>query len=148
MAGRLQQLSWSGSKYRKRQSHRPMAEINVTPFIDVMLVLLIVFMVTAPLLTAGVPVDLPKSNAAPLNEKDEEPLEITLNSDNKIFIGKTEVEGENLVTLLNSMTENDTERRIFIRAETTLGYGNVMEVLGDINKAGFKKVALLSVPKN
>jgi len=121
-----------------------MSEINVTPFVDVMLVLLIVFMVTAPLLTAGVKVDLPSSEAAPINNTDNKPLEVSLTKENKIFVGKTEVKRERLITLLSSMTRNDAERRIFIRADKGLDYGDVMDVLGALNKAGFNKVALLS----
>lgn len=147
MAGRLQQLSWSGSKFRRRQSHRPMAEINVTPFIDVMLVLLIIFMVTAPMLTTGVAVNLPNSEAKAITDKDDKPLEVTINQENEIFIGKTQVTDDRLVALLTSMADNNLEQRIYIRAETTLSYGKVMDVLGSINKAGFKKVALLSAPK-
>ena len=123
-----------------------MSEINVTPFVDVMLVLLIVFMVTAPLLTAGVPVDLPKSEARQISEEDNKPLEVSVNGDGKIFVGETEVERDRLISLLSSMTNNDPERRIFIRADRTLDYGLVMEVIGAINKGGFRKVALISDP--
>jgi biopolymer transport protein TolR len=129
---------------RGRGTHRPMAEINVTPFVDVMLVLLIVFMVAAPLLTAGVPIDLPDSQAKALDQEDNKPLEVSLRSDGTLFVGETEVQQERLVVLLNSMTNNDAERRIYIRADEGLDYGNVMQVLGAINGAGFRKVALVS----
>ncbi len=129
---------------RKRGNYRPMAEINVTPFVDVMLVLLVVFMVAAPLLTAGVPVDLPDSQAKPLKEEDNKPLEITINKNGEIYIGETPVKEERLIALLQAMTNNDPDRRVFIRGDETLEYGEVMEILGAINSAGFRKVALIS----
>ena len=139
------QLSGSGGRGR-RSNYRPMSEINVTPMVDVMLVLLIVFMVTAPLLTAGVPVDLPKSQAKQISDPDNKPIEVTVRKDGKIFIGETEVEMDRLVTLLSAMTNNDPERRVFIRGDQKLGYGQVMDVIGAINKGGFRKVALISDP--
>lgn len=129
-----------------RSGYRPMAEINVTPFIDVMLVLLIVFMVTAPLLNAGVQVDLPKSEAGPVSEKDDKPLEVTVEKDGDIFIGETKVTREELLVKLGAITGDDMERRVFIRADQGLSYGDVMEVLGAINGAGYRKVALISEP--
>jgi biopolymer transport protein TolR len=123
-----------------------MAEINVTPFIDVMLVLLIVFMVTAPLLNAGVQVDLPKSEAGPVTEKDEKPLEVSVKKGGELFIGETEVSREDLIVKLSAITGDDMERRVFIRADQGLSYGEVMDVLGAINKAGYRKVALISQP--
>lgn len=119
-------------------------EINVTPFIDVILVLLIIFMVAAPLLTAGVPIDLPDSAAKAMSEEDNKPIEVALAKDGRMFVGETEVTDERLVTILRSMTNNDAERRIYIRADKALDYGRVMRVLGGINGAGFKKVALIS----
>ena len=127
-----------------RQSYRPMAEINVTPFVDVMLVLLVVFMVAAPLLTSGVPIDLPDSEAKALNEEDNKPLEVSLDNDGNIFVGETAVKEARLIVLLSSLTNNDPDRRIYIRADETLDYGRVMTILGAINGAGFKKVALIS----
>jgi len=137
-------LDTSGGWKRGRGGFRPMAEINVTPFVDVMLVLLIVFMVAAPLLTAGVPVDLPESGAKALTEEDSKPLEVTIGKDGLLFVGETEVKKERLVSLLTAMTNNDPERRIYIRADHTLDYGMVMNVLGTVNGAGFRKVALIS----
>lgn len=125
-------------------SHRPMAEINVTPFVDVMLVLLIVFMVAAPLLTAGVPVDLPQSQAKPIQDEDNKPIEITVTKDGKTFVGETEVEFDRLVPLLTAMTQGQVDRRIYIRGDQTIDYGLVMKVIGSINGAGFSKVALIS----
>ncbi len=128
-------------------TYRPMAEINVTPFVDVMLVLLIVFMVAAPLLTAGVPIDLPDSNAKSIQDEENKPIEISVSNDDKIFIGETEVTMDRLVPLLAAMTENQSDRRIYIRADQTLSYGNVMAVIGAVNGAGFTKVALISENK-
>lgn len=135
-------LNTSGGRGRKR--HSAIAEINVTPFVDVMLILLIVFMVTAPLLTAGVPVDLPESKAQSLNEDDDAPVEVTL-SDSGLFIGESEVSEDRLIPLLNAMTEGKDDRRIYLRADKGLNYGEVMRVLGAINAGGFQKVALISV---
>lgn len=128
-------------------SYRPMAEINVTPFVDVMLVLLIVFMVAAPLLTAGVPIDLPDSNAKSIQEEEKKPIEISVSKDDKVFIGETEVTMERLIPLLSAMTEGQADRRIYIRADQGLAYGNVMGVIGAVNGAGFNKVALISENK-
>jgi|JI10StandDraft_1071094.scaffolds.fasta_scaffold381693_1 biopolymer transport protein TolR len=128
----------------RSRAHRPMAEINVTPMVDVMLVLLIVFMVTAPLLTTGVPVDMPKAEARAIKDDDNKPLEVTITKDNLLYIGEQKVERERLIELLSAMTNNDPERRIYIRADQALSYGLVMDVLGGLNKAGFRKVALLS----
>jgi len=127
-----------------RGSYRPMAEINVTPFVDVMLVLLVVFMVAAPLLTSGVPIDLPDSEAKSLSEEDNKPLEVNLTKKGELYVGETEVKEERLVALLGSLTNNDPDRRIYIRADESLDYGQVMSVLGSINGAGFRKVALIS----
>lgn len=127
--------------------HRPMAEINVTPMVDVMLVLLIVFMVAAPLLTAGVPVDLPESKAKAIQEEDNKPVEITVTKDGGVFIGETAVKDGNLIPLLKAMAGNGTEQRIYIRGDRGLEYGAVMKVIGEVNGAGFKKVALISEAK-
>lgn len=128
-------------------TYRPMAEINVTPMVDVMLVLLIVFMVAAPLLTAGVPVDLPSSRAKALNAPDNKPIEISVRNDGKIFVGETEVSKERLLPLLTSIAENKDDQRIYIRGDQTLSYGQIIEVIGLINGAGYSKVALISKPK-
>jgi biopolymer transport protein TolR len=127
-----------------RKRHNAIAEINVTPFVDVMLILLIVFMVTAPLLTAGIPVDLPQSKAQSLHEDDDAPVEVTLN-DKGLFIGESKVTEDRLLPLLNAMTNGKDDRRIYLRADKTLNYGEVMRVLGAINSGGFNKVALISV---
>jgi len=127
---------------------RAMSEINVTPFVDVMLVLLIVFMVAAPLLTSGVPIDLPDSEAKALTDEDNKPLEVSIEENGKIYVGETEVKKDRLVIMLNSMTNNDPDRRIYIRADKGMDYGAVMNVLGAINGAGFRKVALVSNASN
>lgn len=136
----------SGQASGRSRSYRQMAEINVTPMVDVMLVLLIVFMVTAPLLTAGVPIDLPKSQAKQISDEDNKPIQVNVTKGGKIYIGETEVEMDRLITLLTAMTNNDPERRVFIRGDQKLAYGQIMEVIGAINKGGFRKVALISDP--
>ena len=120
-----------------------MSEINVTPFVDVMLVLLIVFMVTAPLLTVGIPVDLPKVRATALTDK-KDPIEITVNLQGEVFIGESIVEVENLVPRINAITEQNTEARIYIRGDRVVAYGRVMEIMSIINSAGYVKVALIT----
>ncbi len=140
-------LSRYGGGGRRRSSYRPVSEINVTPFVDVMLVLLIVFMVTAPLLTVGVPVDLPKVKAKSIAES-EEPLVITVNAEGAVFIQDTEVTIENLVPRLKAITENKADTRIYLRGDTDINYGRVMEVMGTVNLAGFTRVALIAeLPK-
>ena len=125
-------------------TYRPMAEINVTPFVDVMLVLLIVFMVAAPLLTSGVAVDLPHSEAQSIPDEDNKPIEITLAKDGKLYIGDSEMKEERLKFQLEAMTEGQIDRRIYVRADQGLEYGRVMKIIGSINAAGFSKVALIS----
>ena len=140
-------LSRYGGGGRRRSSYRPVSEINVTPFVDVMLVLLIVFMVTAPLLTVGVPVNLPKTKAKSIAES-EEPLVITVNAEGAVFIQDTEVAIENLVPRLKAITENKADTRIFLRGDKDINYGRVMEVMGTVNIAGFTRVALITeLPK-
>ena len=123
--------------------HRPMSEINVTPFVDVMLVLLVVFMVTAPLLTVGVPVDLPKAKMDVISTP-EEPIVISIDVKNRIYIQETEVPLENLAARLAAITGANPETRIFVRGDRAIAYGRVMEVMGSVREAGFKKVSLLA----
>ena len=120
-----------------------MSEINVTPFVDVMLVLLIVFMVTAPLLTVGIKVDLPKVKATALTDI-KDPIEITVKLDGEIYIGESLVEVENLIPRLNAITEQNTEARIYIRGDRVVAYGRIMEIMSIINSAGYIKVALIT----
>ena len=120
-----------------------MSEINVTPFVDVMLVLLIVFMVTAPLLTVGIKVDLPKVKATALTDI-KDPIEITVKLDGEVYIGESKVEVENLIPRLNAITEQNTEARIYIRGDRVVAYGRIMEIMSIINSAGYIKVALIT----
>ena len=120
-----------------------MSEINVTPFVDVMLVLLIVFMVTAPLLTVGIKVDLPKVEATALTDI-KDPIEITVNLEGDIYIGESKVEVENLIPRLNAITEQNTGARIYVRGDRVVAYGRIMEIMAIINSAGYVKVALIT----
>ena len=126
-----------------RSKNEPMSEINVTPFVDVMLVLLIVFMVTAPLLTVGIPVDLPKVKADALTDQ-KDPIEITVKLDGLIYLGESEVEIENLIPRLNAITDQNTEARIYVRGDRVVAYGRVMEIMSIVNSAGYIKVALVA----
>jgi biopolymer transport protein TolR len=123
--------------------YQPMAEINVTPFVDVMLVLLVVFMVTAPLLTVGVPVDLPETKA-PVTSSPDEPIVISIDAKNRVFIQETVVPLENLSARLMAITGANPETRIFVRGDKAVAYGKVMEVMGSVAEAGFSKVSLLA----
>ena len=130
---------------RRAGRYRPMAEINVTPLVDVMLVLLIIFMVAAPLMTVGVPVDLPKTQASALNQENE-PITITVNAE-KIYLQETEVQIDGLVPQLQAIAgaqQAGQERRIFVRGDRATSYGRVMEVMGTVSAGGFTRVALLA----
>ncbi|QDH17288.1 protein TolR [Swingsia samuiensis] len=131
-----------GGRGRGRR-RRPASEINVTPLVDVMLVLLIIFMVTAPMLTSGVNVDLPKTDASPVNA-DTKPITVSLRSDGSIFLGDTQVTSDQLLQQLKAMSSNDSSRRIFVRADAHIDYGHVMQVMGQITSGGFTHVALLA----
>ena len=120
-----------------------MSEINVTPLVDVMLVLLIVFMVAAPLMTVGVPVDLPETRAKPL-QGDSEPINISLDKDHKVFLQETEIDPETLVAKLEAIAKNGYEERIFVRADTSVDYGSVMKIMGSLNEAGYRKIGLVT----
>jgi biopolymer transport protein TolR len=133
-----------GAGGNRGRGYRPMAEINVTPFVDVMMVLLVVFMVAAPLLTVGVPIDLPDSEAKAITEEDNKPIEVHMDKTGQIFIGETKVNQNRLVALLSAQTNNNPDARIYIKADQSLDYGQVMKTLGAINGAGFRKVALIS----
>ena len=131
----------SSTKNTKR--YALMSEINVTPFVDVMLVLLIVFMVTAPLLTVGIPVDLPKVKANALTDQ-KDPLEITVKLDGSVYLGESLVKVENLISRLNAITDKNTQARIYVRGDRVVAYGRVMEIMSLINAAGYVKVALVT----
>ena len=139
MASALRQLD----RGKGRRRVRPMADINVTPFVDVMLVLLIVFMVTAPLLTVGVPVDLPKTKAQPLSQ-DREPLTVTLKRDGRIYLQNTPVSEDDLVPRLTAISANGYDQRIFVRGDKAVDYGRVMEVMALISAAGFTHIGLVT----
>ncbi|MFN4097004.1 MAG: protein TolR [Sphingomonas sp.] len=130
---------------RGKGRRAPMADINVTPLVDVMLVLLIIFMVTAPLLTAGVPVNLPESRAKPL-EQDEKPIQISIDEKGTIFLDDSEVAEAQLPALLGEIASARGEEKpqVFLRADTRLDYGKVMGVMGELNRAGLNKVSLVT----
>ena len=140
MAGALQSRGRGGVRRARR---RAMAEINVTPFVDVMLVLLIVFMVTAPLLTVGVPVDLPKTRAQTLGQ-DNEPLAVTVKRDGRIFLQNTPIAEEDLTQKLTAIAANGYDQRIFVRGDKAVDYGRVMEVMGLLSAAGFTHIGLVT----
>ncbi|MEP1028598.1 MAG: protein TolR [Alphaproteobacteria bacterium] len=120
-----------------------MSDINVTPFVDVMLVLLIIFMVTAPLLTVGVQVDLPDTKAGPVSGQDE-PLAVSVDAGGQIYIQDTAVDLDTLVPRLHAITGNNPDIRIFVRGDRAINYGRVMAVMGQINAAGYRRVALIA----
>jgi len=129
----------------RRSEKEPISEINVTPFVDVMLVLLIIFMVTAPLLTVGVQVDLPETSADTLPEETE-PLTLTINAKGEIFIQETKVEFEKIIPKILAVSNNRTDTRIFVRGDKSINYGRVLEIMGMLSGSGFTKVALISEP--
>ena len=123
--------------------HRPMGEINVTPFVDVMLVLLIVFMVTAPLLTVGVEVDLPKTQAGQINA-DAAPLVVSIKDDGTLYLQETEMPPDQLIPRLRAISNANPDVRIFVRGDAAVTYGDVLGVMGRIQAAGFERVALVA----
>ena len=123
--------------------HRAMSEINVTPFVDVMLVLLVVFMVAAPLLTVGVPIDLPRSDARPLPENTK-PLNITIDKNGRIYLQEEEIALDSLVPRLKVIFENRQDDRIYVHGDKAVDYGTVIKVMGVMNAAGFSRVALVT----
>lgn len=129
---------------RRRKRHQPMSEINVTPFVDVMLVLLIIFMVAAPLLTVGVPLDLPETQAKPL-EGATEPITISVAADGRIYIQDTEIAAEEVVPKLEAIAQNGYDERIFVRGDRDADYGTIMGVMGRINAAGYKRLGLVTL---
>ena len=124
---------------------KPFSDINVTPFVDVMLVLLIIFMVTAPLLTVGVQVDLPESNADSL-QSDDEPMEVTINEIGTIYIQETEIALGDLIPKIKAITDNRLDTKIYVRGDEAIDYGKVMRVLGELSGSGFSKVSLITKP--
>jgi len=134
-----------GGRRGRRASRRPMADINVTPMVDVMLVLLIVFMVAAPLLTVGVPIDLPQTKAKELNT-DSKPITVSITPASDIFLGDQKVTIETLTDSIAQMTTNGTEDRIYVRGDQTANYGAVMKVMGVLSAAGYSKIGLITAP--
>jgi biopolymer transport protein TolR len=131
------------ARYALRRRHQPITDINVTPLVDVMLVLLIVFMVTAPLLTVGVQVDLPKVQNEPITTQ-EEPLVVSVQKDGNIALMQTPIEIGQLVPRLLAITSNKPDTQVYLRGDRTIAYGRIMEVMGTLTGAGFTKVALIT----
>lgn len=140
MAGALLSRS-KGKNFR----YNRMSDINVTPFVDVMLVLLIVFMVAAPLLTVGVEIELPETSAPPINQQ-VEPLEISISRDGRIFLQESETAIDALVPRLDAITHQNPDTQIYVRGDKGIDYGRVLEVMGLVTRAGFRKIALISAP--
>ena len=132
-----------GRRRGRRAKNAPMSEINVTPMVDVMLVLLIIFIVAAPLMTVGVPIDLPKTQAKQLNT-DQKPITISVNNEGLIFVGEQAVQLANIIEAVTAATPNGIEDRVYVRGDTSASYGTVMEVMGALSGAGFTKIGLLT----
>ena len=146
MAASIQPPARPGGGRRSRaRKHTPMHEINVTPFVDVMLVLLIIFMVSAPLLTVGVPIDLPQTQAKALDQ-DREPLTVSVNGKGQVFLQNSEIKVEDLVAKLEAITQarGGMDERIYVRGDRKVDYGTVMRVMGRLSAAGFHRVALVT----
>ena len=143
MAMNMAGSSGGGRRGRRRAV---MAEINVTPMVDVMLVLLIIFMVSAPLLTVGVPIDLPQTQASSLDQADKEPLAISVNTNGQVFLQNTEIPLEEMVPKLKAIAaaRGGSDERIYVRGDKTVDYGTVMKVMGRLSAAGFRRVALVT----
>ncbi len=137
------QINLPSAGRNRRKSYRPVSDINVTPFVDVMLVLLVVFMVTAPLLTVAVPVDLPKTEARSINQ-DKEPLVVSIDAAGKVYLQENATNLEDLVPKLKAITGSNPDARIFVRGDKAITYGRIMEVMGTVSAAGFNKVALVA----
>ncbi|MFK7902402.1 MAG: protein TolR [Nitratireductor sp.] len=133
-----------GSRRRRAKRNQVMSEINVTPFVDVMLVLLIIFMVAAPLLTVGVPIDLPETQAKALNSETQ-PISLSVNEQGQIFLQETEIPMEEIIPKLAAIAENGYEERIYVRGDKTADYGAIMQVMGLISQAGYKRLAMVTL---
>ncbi|MBY6003239.1 protein TolR [Salipiger bermudensis] len=147
MGGGVMKSGGGGGSRRRRRSggrSQPMAEINVTPMVDVMLVLLIIFMVAAPLLTVGVPVELPKTAASSLPSETEEPLAVTITADGVVMIQTTEVAMDELVNRLRAIAVERADDRIFLRADGAVPYQTVAQVMGALNRGGFSSIGLVT----
>jgi biopolymer transport protein TolR len=144
LAIKLDMAEERSGRLRRRRRSRPVAEINVTPFVDVMLVLLIVFMVAAPLLTVGVDVDLPKTAAGALPSESEEPLTVTLTAEGAIVIQTTETPDTEFLTRLRGIAQERADDKVFLRADGAIPYARVMQVMGAMNAAGFDNIGLVT----
>jgi biopolymer transport protein TolR len=143
-AGVIQKDGGGSRRRRQRGGARPMSEINVTPFVDVMLVLLIIFMIAAPLLTVGVPVELPKTAANALPTEQEEPLTVTITADGGLAIQTTPTSDDELITKLRAIAVERADDKIFLRADGTIPYERVMQVMGALNAGGFSSIGLVT----
>jgi biopolymer transport protein TolR len=132
-----------GRRGRRRGGNKPMSEINVTPMVDVMLVLLIIFMVAAPLMTVGVPIDLPQTQARQMNTE-QNPVTVSVNNDGGIFVGDAPVALADLVATVNAQATNGTEDRVYVRGDLSANYGSVMQVMGALSGAGYSKIGLIT----
>jgi biopolymer transport protein TolR len=132
-----------GRRGRRRGMSKPMSEINVTPMVDVMLVLLIIFMVAAPLMTVGVPIDLPQTQARQMNTE-QNPVTVSVNNDGGIFVGDAPVALADLVATVNAQATNGTEDRVYVRGDLSANYGSVMQVMGALSGAGYSKIGLIT----
>lgn len=144
-AGVVQKSGSGGTRRRRRRGRAAaMSEINVTPFVDVMLVLLIIFMVAAPLLTVGVPVELPKTAASALPTEQEEPLTVTMTSDGRVLIQTTEIDQADLIPRLRAIAAERTSDRVFLRADGAIPYERVAQIMGALNAGGFRNIGLVT----
>ena len=134
-----------GGQRGRRGGHKPMADINVTPMVDVMLVLLVIFMVTAPLLSAGVPLELPKTNAGQL-KGDDKPISVSIKSDGSLWLQETPVQMDELAPRLKAITAAKPDTVIFVRGDGAVNYGRMAEVLSNLSSAGFTKLSLVTQP--
>ncbi|MFP7675332.1 protein TolR [Marivita sp. S0852] len=143
-AGVSQGNGGGGGRRRRKRRAQPMSEINVTPFVDVMMVLLIIFMVAAPLLTVGVPVELPKTAASALPSETEEPLTVTISADGAVSIQNTDVGREELIPRLQAIAAERADDRVFLRADGAVTYDIVAQVMGALNAGGFSSIGLVT----
>jgi len=144
MGVNVKQTQQNRGRRRRNRRHAAMSEINVTPMVDVMLVLLIIFMVAAPLLTVGVPIELPQSQGEQLPSSSKEPLTISVAENGDIFIGEAKVKLEEIAVKLKEISKNGVDEQIYVRGDKGISYGRVMLVMGRISKGGFKKVSLVT----
>lgn len=147
MAGNISAGGRGGRRRRGVPRYRAMADINMTPFIDVMLVLLIIFMVAAPLLSAGVPIDLPSTKAAELNI-DKKPIAVAIDEHGDVFLMDKKIDAASLVEAVKAQAKEGTDERVYVRASKEVPYGRVAEIMSDLTAAGFKKVALVTQQQN